>query len=258
MARPSNSDQQWYEAAKNFSPQQSLDRTQTLANFVFANVAIVATLLGGLGLLSDKTASLRSAPRVGHFPVPILLVGVSLLAASIAMWPKLKRINPNRADEVERWYTHQIRRRGIAVIVALSALSAAIVVATLSFDSPALNDATISASLGDGATTTLGATVAVTGASRDAVATTTIDQKNGKVSTRLFSAVSRADASGAITVQATLSGVKDSGSFLIDSTVKEGAKVVSSRSLELQASPPSTTPAATKLPAVNKRAMKKR
>jgi hypothetical protein len=236
MPKPTAEDLRWYEAAQRFKPEQSLDRIQTLANFVFTNVAVVATLLGGLGLVENGAAALRSAPRIGDYPLPLLLVGLSLLAASVAVWPKLSRVNPSRIDTVKRWYTGQVLRRGIAVIVALTALSAAIVVATLSFVAPALNEVRLSASVEEGKRVTLKVTVAVTGASPKAVATTTVDQKpKSGGSIRLFNSQSSADAAGAVEVEGSVVGVAHEGSFLVTSTVMDGTKVVARKTLEIPA-----------------------
>ena len=225
VAQPTQEEQTWHDATQRFKPEQSLDRTQTLANFVFANVAVVGTLLAGLGVVADKGAALRSAPKVGDYPLPVLLVGLSLAAASVAMWPKLTRLNLNRVDDVRGWYEGQIRRRGLAVVVALSALTAAIIVATLSFTSPALADARISTAVnGAGVEATLEVGIEVTGASDRALSVTTIDGRKASKSVRLFNATTRADASGGIKVDASLDGIGKYERLVAVSTVKEGKK----------------------------------
>lgn len=231
MAKPSAAEERWFEAAKRFTPDQSLERSQTLANFVFANVAVVGTLLAGLGIVADKGAGLRSAPRVGEIPLPVLLVGVSLLFASIALWPKLGNLNPNRVDEVERWYKGQILRRGIAVIVALVALSAAIVVATLSFAAPALNDVTTSTALeGSGSETKLSVKVEIAGASKDAVAHTKVEATTRRGARRpLYRATTHADTSGAIKLEVAVEKVGSYRTLIVKSIVVEGGEELARR-----------------------------
>jgi hypothetical protein len=236
VAKPTADEQVWYEAAQQLTPEKSLERSQTLATFVFTNATIVATILAGLGIVADKTAALKSAPRIGDYPLPVLLVGISLFSASVAVWPKLTRLNPNRIDEVKDWYTGQIRRRGIAVSVALVALSAAIVLATLSFTAPALNTVAISAAVEKSEKVTVKATVEFGGASTSAVARTTIDHKpaSGPID-RVYEATSRADASGTIKVEAAIAGVAPGGSFVVTATVMEGDEEVAKETVAIPA-----------------------
>ena len=224
MAKPTAEDQQWHAAAEQLSPQKSLERTQTLAGFVFANVAVVGTLLTGLGAAVDGGVVLRESPHFIGVPLPILFVGVSLLAASLAMFPKLGRVNPARPDEVKSWYSGQILRRGIAAIVSLTAFSAAIVAAIASFGSRSLSDVQISASrTGNGSGASLAVSVKVTRAPRKARALTTVNGTTRRGAPRhLLFARTRADASGALAVDASLNHMGRYTRLVVHSRVFDG------------------------------------
>jgi hypothetical protein len=228
MARPSAEDEYWYDAAQKLTPDKSLERTQTLANFVFTNVAVVGTLLGGLGLVADKAGGIRDAPEVFGVSLPVLLVGASLLAASVAVWPKLSALKHNQVGEIKSWYEGQILRRGIAVIVALTLFSAAIVVATLYYSDPAVGDVAVSAAVTHGEKPKLDVTVEATGVSSSAVTSTRVVQG---ASSALFDSTGRANASGALKVSASVEGKAGGGRFHVTAVVKDGSEVIAEKSL---------------------------
>ena len=102
--RPTEQEEKTYREASAVTQQQSLQKAETLANFVFANVAVVGTLLTGLGLVANDGALLRDAPEVLGIPLPVFLLGLSLVLAIVALTPKLGRINPARISETNKWY----------------------------------------------------------------------------------------------------------------------------------------------------------
>ncbi len=163
---PSAEEKAGFAAAANLAPKESLLRIQELAKFVFTNVAVVGTLLTGLGLFTDLGAVLEESwnlpsPFEG-VPVAVAALGLSLFCASLAIWPKMSSVDPSRLAEVNAWYERQIKRRGLWMTASLILFSAAILVATFtgtgSADEP--EKPSISASwigLGDEATVSIAA-----------------------------------------------------------------------------------------------------
>jgi hypothetical protein len=141
-----------FAAAANLTPDKSLARTQELAKFVFSNVAVIGLLLTGLGLFTDLgdvlENSLKLPDSLGGAPVAVAALGLSLLCASFAIWPKMSAVDLANLAKVEGWYRCQIRRRGLWMIASLFFFSLAILVATFtgigSLDDP--EKPTISAS----------------------------------------------------------------------------------------------------------------
>ena len=117
-----------FAAAANLAPEKSLLRIQELAKFVFSNVAVIGTLLAGLGLFTDLGGVLLAPFE--DVPLPVAALGMSLFCASLAIWPKMSGVDPSLLSEVEGWYRRQIVRRGSWMILSLAFFSAAILVAT--------------------------------------------------------------------------------------------------------------------------------
>lgn len=122
-----------FAAAANLSPEKSLTRIQELAKFVFASVSVVGTLLTGLGVFTDLGDVLEESWKLpspfADVPVAVAALGLSLLFASFALWPKLSSIDLTRPAEVKAWYTRQIYRRGLWMTASLAFFSLAILVA---------------------------------------------------------------------------------------------------------------------------------
>lgn len=119
-----------FAAAANLAPEKSLNRIQELAKFVFSSVAVIGTLLTGLGLFTDLGKVLENSWTIGDVPLPVALAGLSLFCASCAIWPKMSTVDLSRLDQVEAWYRRQILRRGIWMTLSLVLFSAAILCAT--------------------------------------------------------------------------------------------------------------------------------
>lgn len=233
---PSEQEKKHYEAATARTPERSLEKAEALANFVFANVAVVGTLLTGLGLVADDGALLQRAPKILSIPVPVCLVGVSLVLAIVALLPSLSRINPARVSDVGAWYESQIRRRGIAVILALLAFAGAIITATVAVSDGAASDPRISA---DWTGTTRKATATVkaqiTGLAESATARMAVrGVKRRDERDALFKAATRADASGAMAVEATVAGVGRYRAIAVRFIVRDGSEVIEDTRLLLR------------------------
>ena len=118
----------WLTAGEDLKPQRSLERIDGLGRFVFANIAIVGTVLTGLGLFAGVQQSLGST-QVVSVPLVAILVGVTLVLALISVTPWPGRVDIEDPDRVEAWYTHSIRIRGGAAFLAAVAFAATIVLA---------------------------------------------------------------------------------------------------------------------------------
>ena len=204
---PSAAEETGFAAAANLAPDKSLARIQELAKFVFANVAVVGTLLTGLGLFTDLGEVLENSPTLGgpfnDVPVALAALGSSLLCASFAIWPKMSSVDLARLDEVEDWYTWQIRRRGFWMIVSLALFSIGIAVATFSGTGAAKEPEKPSISgswTGAGDKATVKIAVEAEEVPDGWLMVTTVWAKEAGGQTRIFSNRTRPDADGALKV----------------------------------------------------------
>jgi hypothetical protein len=133
-APPTAAQKAAFGAAANLAPDKSLARIQELAKFVFSNVAVVGTLLAGLGLFTNLGNVLANSWKLPSpfegVPVAVAALGLSLFCASLAIWPKMSNVDSSRLAEVKAWYRRQIFRRGVWMILSLALFSLAILVAT--------------------------------------------------------------------------------------------------------------------------------
>jgi len=131
---PTPAEKASFAAAANLVPEKSLARIQELAKFVFSNVAVIGTLLAGLGLFTDLGDVLENSAKLPSpfedVPLALAALGTSLFCASLAIWPKMSGVDLARLDEVENWYRRQILRRGLWMILSLALFSLAILMAT--------------------------------------------------------------------------------------------------------------------------------
>jgi hypothetical protein len=126
--RPSAEMLRWRAAAAEITPAKSLERIETKSTFVFSNVALIGTILTGLGVLTGVSSRLidyRSWTRA----VAGLLVG-ALVCALAASLPSLRsRMQTQDLKAVARYYTVNIYVRGWLTRVALLLFSTAFVIA---------------------------------------------------------------------------------------------------------------------------------
>lgn len=232
---PTEAEESQYKALTARTPEDSLQRAETLANFVFANVAVVGTLLTGLGLVADGGALLESAPEVFGVPLPVLLVGLSLVAAIVALLPALKRVNPAHIDDVAKWYEGQVRRRGIAAIVALVLFAGAIITATVSASESGASDPRLSASwTGTGEEASATVKAELSGLASSATGRMTVHGVSaGEPRAELFRSSTRADSSGDVTVEATLGGVDGYSAIEARFVVRDEGEVIEDASLRM-------------------------
>ena len=96
------------ETIKDLAPHLALARVDSLGRLIFANVAVIGTLIGGLGLLT-ATQSRPAPTEVFGIPLVVALIAVSLGAALIAITPWLFRINPANRSQVRRAFGTRVR-----------------------------------------------------------------------------------------------------------------------------------------------------
>lgn len=246
---PTGEEAVWVAAAEALSPEKSLERVETLVKFVFANVAIAGTLMTGLGLFTDLKAALRDAPTPLALPVPILLIGVSLILSVVALIPRLRSIRLSDLNEVENWYRRQILRRGWSIVLALITFAIALgwtVALGFAFAQPKSTTPLISVrETHTSAETRLSAVIRIPGAPRASTAETTIRGYRGKTCTLLFHDISTGNGSEGITVRADLKDVGSYQGFLVRATLLSKDGPISGQTLALGsvASPCGPSPA---------------
>ncbi len=207
-------------------PAEGLRQARGSAKFVFSNVAVIGVLLTGLGLFTDLGAVLASTPKVWGVPLPVSLLGTSLILAVLALLPLPRRSRDvSSVDSTIKTLKFRNRWVGTSCFLALILFAAAIASAALQTFNyvPPSKDPTISASLtGVGDETTLEATVEASGISAKSDSNTTITGVGpAGQETVLFKSDSHPDASGTLKVEAEVGKVGTYQSFTIDSTVSE-------------------------------------
>ena len=117
------------DGARWLGPEESLVRVEATAKLVFANVAAVAVVLSGFGFLDRVGDALARGPQILGAPLAVVLVVISLVLATIAVTPRLRRLHTQDPNEIKRFYDGQIRRRGSCALAAMAVLVAAMLAA---------------------------------------------------------------------------------------------------------------------------------
>lgn len=130
VGRPVISDyDQALTLAKQLTPDQSLVRANDSAKWAVQTIALVATFLGGFGAI----AGLSTIPT-RHASLIVWTIALSGLAVSfgiVALLPRFGTIDPNKAQQVDRYFKHLLYRRGLFTIAAFACLLGAIVLAVI-------------------------------------------------------------------------------------------------------------------------------
>lgn len=109
-----------------FKPVDALKRVDNFAKWIFASIAIVGTLGAGLSNAAFKTLSEEGTFVLGG---AIFLVGLSLLAATLALEPQWVHANLSSRDSMLAAVDENLRRRRRPVQVAAILFGLALVVA---------------------------------------------------------------------------------------------------------------------------------
>jgi hypothetical protein len=118
----------WRDAAAELTPGKTLTRVNANARATVTTVAIVGTLLSGLGLVSAQSLLAGGAARW----LALMSVGLAMLAvlaglAYLAL--RLELVNVQDLGEVERWYDTQFRRARLAVVASWLLVAAVVLAA---------------------------------------------------------------------------------------------------------------------------------
>jgi hypothetical protein len=224
----------WRKLAEDLQPDKVLDRIDTRVTFIFGSVALVGTILAGLGITSGSTS--RLAPYKSLLTLALILVAIALGLAMISMLPSLRRVNPGNIFDVERFYTHRIQYRGWLARLALTAFSGALLVSlALALVAAALPPKpTISLQWAAGAGKS-GVTASVKGTNFEegsVVEATVTAVASAKSPTVLAHALATIGASGALDIQMTMEGPRDEPLHLSITTSRHG-KSHESQTLDL-------------------------
>jgi hypothetical protein len=197
-------EQQYWDAAADLSPDKSLNRIDDLARFVFANVAVVGTILAGFGLFTGAAQTLQRGPSLLGLPLTIAFVAGSLVLAIGALFPSLSGVNPGELDTVKGFFRREIPRRGICAMLALTLFACAVISAAavaVTDAAPQQRAPAISLQLtGTGPGVKLAMHSQVAGLPQGSLMTTSAVARRGRKSRALCQGVSRVDASGAATI----------------------------------------------------------
>jgi hypothetical protein len=102
--RPGPHDERWVAAGAELTPAKALDRIDTKVGFVLSNIALIGTVLVGVGVLTGTLSRLA-----GYEPLTVTalwLILLFLLCALVANLPSRRtRIDPDNLDDVR----HTIR-----------------------------------------------------------------------------------------------------------------------------------------------------
>lgn len=237
--RPEEEDKFWLEAAKNITPEKSIERIDAHGKYLFGTVSIVGTLLTGFGIFSPLGATVLRSPWI---VIPVILACLSLAFAMMGITPNLDRVYRRDIISIRNYYNNLIRRRGRfiflgGVFFSLSLLSVAVVLA------PSLNQSSLSPAIsvrfiGAGEKAVLTGKIEFQQLPRLGMIETEIsgysDLKEGTEPTVLFKDISQADRLDNAIVSAELDQVEKYKKFVINCRFKSDAKVLYDKKVEIR------------------------
>lgn len=220
-------------AIKDLAPNLALARVDSLGRFVFANVAAVGTLLGALGLVAATQS--RPAPReVFGLPLVVILVGLSLLTALVAVTPWLYKINPDNRTAVRASFSMRIKVRGTAAMIAAVLFGAALVAALAEAARIGVTVSLSGGLSGTGADAKATLTADATGVPRDGKATAKlVELTDGKEGAILCSSEATGDSTGKASMTCTVGNAGRYSSLRATISVVENDDVLTSQRLDL-------------------------
>jgi hypothetical protein len=122
----SEDDEMWQTAAEALAPDKSLQRVEDKAKFVVSTVAVVGSILTGLGLVAG--ANLGIAAKGHEWAVSAIVAAVVsiVLAVGSLLLGGDRYLSPGNLIAVQNWYTKQFRRQtpvlfsGLLLLCALA------------------------------------------------------------------------------------------------------------------------------------------
>jgi len=125
---PTVDDLRWLRAGEDLQPQKSLARAADSARYVVTTVALLGTLVAGLGVLAlDRQTGPLVATAGG---VALVAAAAAVAVALTAVVSRTRSLAPEDVAAVRAWYSDELRRTGRAglagVLLVVSVVSAAV------------------------------------------------------------------------------------------------------------------------------------
>lgn len=142
MAAPTPTQTLISKAGDNLAPDKSVARLDELAKFLLATIALVGTILSGLGAFTDLGEEFDDR---WYILLPILaLVIATSICALMALRPMPYRVNVAILEEIQAIYTSRIKEKLTYVTAGFILLGVAIILAGIvpaikAFDDPELS-----------------------------------------------------------------------------------------------------------------------
>jgi hypothetical protein len=225
--RPPTPEQEvWLAAGEAMTPERSLEAGAALGRFVFSSVAVIGTVITGVGLAKPASGVLT--------PLTAVLITVSLVFAVVALTPTLGRVNPSDLRQVRRSYRRRITVRGVCAMLSAVGLAGAIVAAAWTGlrDQDRPVSSITAAITGHGANAKLSASVAIRELSHGSVAEVAVDGVTADDDeTRLCSSVWRNNRGGSVTAACDVNGLSAYRQIQISTVVhSDGQRLLSGSS----------------------------
>jgi hypothetical protein len=128
--RPTSpADQAWADLAAQLTPANSLARIDTVTNRAITTIAVLGTLLTGLGALSAGQLTPNSAAKALAAATVITAAVAVACALTAQVLTITRRLNPADLAAVQAWYRRQFATRAYATQAATILLIAAALLA---------------------------------------------------------------------------------------------------------------------------------
>lgn len=229
----SPTDQMWLDAAAELTPDKSVARIEDNAKYLLGGVAIIGTLLTGLGVLtSDKVASHPVA-----LMTTVVLTALSLAVAALALVPHGGDVSIEDVASVRRFYETDIKVRGrlvqaAGVLFGAAVLATSIPAIVIGVTEHPVGPYVAAHFLHKGNKLSLTVHVHASHLAADGYVITKVSTKGGR---HLIQDRATADASGSVNDSASVIVPKGSRAIHIVSTAVSHKKAVGSQRLTLGA-----------------------
>jgi len=123
---PTDADLRWAESIKELSGPAALVRVAANARATVGTIALVGSVLGGLGLVSIPV--LRTGQAVRWLAIAAVLTAIaSVVSALLYLALRVQRLNIEDLEEVRGWYNGQLDRVRFAVAASWLLLAAVLI-----------------------------------------------------------------------------------------------------------------------------------
>jgi hypothetical protein len=114
-------------AAEDLAPHHSLNRIESTAKFLLGTVGLVGGLVTGFGIFEGSLG----ADRAGWLLPCLVCAALAVILSVLAAMGGADEVNVDDLEDVDRYFSRQIERRGWLVRLAGIALAASLVLALL-------------------------------------------------------------------------------------------------------------------------------